>query len=190
KFLQERIFKPLGMKDTCFFLPEDKVARLATAYAYDEQKGLHPILDGQVLEEPIWMGGMVEYTADYPYRGPRTYFSGGAGLCTTVEDYYRFCQMMLNNGELNGVRILSRKSVELMTMNHSHNIPSGANWGLAFGINDDPTKETELGSLDSYSGGGFYYTSFVIDPKEDLIEIFMSQLSPSGNLTLGKKALR
>ena len=114
QFLQERLFQPLGMKDTGFFPPEEKVPRLATAYAYDEQKGLHPILDNQVMGG----AGGFQYTADYPYRGPHTYFSGGGGLCSTAEDYYRFCQMMLNGGELNGVRILSRKSVELMSQNH------------------------------------------------------------------------
>ena len=81
KFLQERLFRPLGMKDTSLFLPDEKVPRLATAYAYDEQKGLHPILENQVMEE-----GGFQFTADYPYRGPHTYFSGGGGLCSTAED--------------------------------------------------------------------------------------------------------
>ena len=129
------------------------------------------------------------YTADYPYRGPHTYFSGGGGLCSTAEDYYRFCQMLLNGGELNGVRILSRKSVELMTQNHTQGKPDGPPYGLGFGVHSDPEKRTELGSLGSYYWGGFYYTSFVIDPKEDLVTIFMGQLFPNAGLKLDSQAL-
>jgi len=97
KFFEERIFKPLGMKDTSFFPPQEKVTRLATSYTYYPDKGLQPFRDQQTIEE-----GAFVYSADYPYRGPRTYFSGGAGLCSTAEDYYRFCQMMLNGGILMG----------------------------------------------------------------------------------------
>ncbi len=183
KFLHERLFQPLGMKDTGFFLPDEKVPRLATAYAFDD-KGLHPILDNQVREE-----GGFQYTADYPYRGPHTYFSGGGGLCSTAEDYYRFCQMMLNGGELNGVRILSRKSVELMSQNHVYGKPDGNHYGLGFGTNSEPQQLTELGSVGSFNWGGFYYTTFVIDPKEDFIAIFMGQLHPTGGLNLDSKAI-
>src|SRR5262249_41635052 len=96
KFFQERIFKPLGMKDTGFFVSPEQAARLATAYTYYPEKGLQPFRDQQTVEE-----GAFIYSADYPYRGPRTYFSGGGGLCSTAEDYYRFCQMMLNDGTFN-----------------------------------------------------------------------------------------
>ena len=185
RFLQERLCQPLGMKDTSFFPPDEKVPRLATAYAYDEQKGLHPILDNQVMGGD----GGFQYTADYPYRGPHTYFSGGGGLCSTAEDYYRFCQMMLNGGELNGVRIISRKSVELMSHNHVVGKPDGNNYGLGFGTTGDAEQLTELGSVGSYNWGGFYYTSFVIDPKEDLIVIFMGQINPAGGLNLASKAI-
>ena len=185
QFLQQRLFQPLGMKDTYFFPPEDKVSRLVAAYAYDEQKGLHPILDNQVMEG---QGGF-QYTADYPYRGPHTYFSGGGGLCSTAEDYYRFCQMMLNGGELNGARILSRKSVELMSQNHVQGKTDLLDYGLGFGTKGEPQRLTELGSVGSYYWGGFYYTTFVIDPKEDLIAIFLGQMNPSGGLNLDSKAI-
>jgi CubicO group peptidase (beta-lactamase class C family) len=186
QFLQQRIFQPLGMKDAFFFPPDDKVARLVTAYAYDEQKGLHPILDNEVRTGD----GGVQYTADYPYRGPHTYFSGGGGLCATAEDYYRFCQMMLNGGELNGTRILSRKSVELMSHNKVRGKPDGANaYGLGFGTVADPEQLTELGSVGSFSWGGFYFTSFVIDPKEDMVVIFLGQMNPTGGLDLSSKAI-
>jgi CubicO group peptidase (beta-lactamase class C family) len=185
KFLEERLFKPLGMQDTGFFLSEEKVPRLATAYTYYADKGLQPILDNQVIKE----NGFT-YTADYPYRGPRTYFSGGGGLCSTAEDYYRFCQMMLNAGELNGVRIISRKSVELMSQNHVQGKLDDFGYGLGFGDTSEPKQLTELGSVGAYYWGGFYYTTFVIDPKEDLIAIFMGQLHPTGGLNLDSKAIQ
>jgi CubicO group peptidase (beta-lactamase class C family) len=185
QFLAQRLFQPLGMKDTYFFPPDDKVARLVAAYAYDGQKGLHPILDQQVMDG---QGGF-QYTADYPYRGPHTYFSGGAGLNSTAEDYYRFCQMMLNGGELNGVRVLSRKSVELMSQNHVQGKTDLLDYGLGFGTKSEPKQLTELGSVGSYYWGGFYYTTFVIDPKEDFIAIFMGQINPSGGLNLDSKAI-
>jgi CubicO group peptidase (beta-lactamase class C family) len=185
KFLEERIFKPLRMKDTCFFLPDDKVSRLATAYTYYPEKGLQPILDKQVVKE-----GDFTYSADYPYNGPRTYFSGGGGLTSTAEDYYRFCQMMLNGGELNGVRLLSRKSVELITQNHVQGKLDDMGYGLGFGVASEPRHLTELGSIGSYYWGGFFYTAFVIDPKEDMIAIFMGQLHPTGELNLDAKTIR
>jgi len=184
KFLEERIFKPLGMKDAGFFLPDEKVPRLATAYTYDSGKGLQPILDKQVEHD-----GLVPYSADYPYRGPHTYFSGGAGLCSTTEDYYRFCQMLLNGGELNGTRLLSRKSVELISQNHCQAQLKDMGYGLGFGVTSDAKFLHELGSVGSYYWGGFYYTSFVIDPKEDMVVIFMAQLHPTGGLNLDSKAI-
>lgn len=185
KFFQERIFKPLGMKDTGFFLPEEKVPRLATAYTYYPEKGLQPFPEKGTIEE-----GAFVYSADYPYRGPRTYFSGGGGLCSTAEDYYRFCQMMLNGGQFNSTRLLSRKSVELITQNHVQAKLDDIGYGLGFGVNAEARHLTELGSIGSYYWGGFFYTAFVIDPKEDMIAIFMGQLHPTGELNLDAKAIR
>jgi len=186
KFLEERIFKPLGMKDAGFFLPEEKVSRLATAYTYYPGKGLQPILDKQVVSD----GRTLPFSADYPYRGPHTYFSGGGGLCSTTEDYYRFCQMLLNGGELNGARLLSRKSVELISQNHCQGKLPDMGYGLGFGVASEPRFLHELGSVGSFYWGGFYYTTFVIDPKEDMIAIFMAQLHPTGGLNLDSKAIR
>jgi len=185
QFFEQRIFKPLGMKDTQFYLTADKVARLATAYTYYPDKGLQPIADGQVVQE-----GRFSYSADYPYRGPRTYFAGGAGLSSTVEDYYRFCQMMLNNGKAGDARLLSRKSVELISQNHVQGKLDQMGYGLGFGVTSEPHFLTELGSVGSYNWGGFYYTTFVIDPKEDLIAIFMGQLHPTGGLDVDNKVIR
>jgi CubicO group peptidase (beta-lactamase class C family) len=185
KFLEERIFKPLRMRDSGFFLPEEKASRLATAYTYYPGKGLHPILDNQLVKE-----GEFSYSADYPTRGPHTYFSGGGGLCSTAEDYYRFCQMMLNGGELDGARVLSRKSVELISQNHVQGKLDEFGYGLGFGVISEPRFLTELGSVGSYYWGGFYYTAFVIDPKEDLIAVFMAQLHPTGGLNVDSKTIR
>ena len=185
RFLQERIFKPLGMKDAGFFLPQAKVDRLARAYTYSEEKGLQPFLDTKTIEE-----GSFVYSADYPYRGPRTYFSGGGGLCSTAEDYYRFCQMMLNGGTFNGTRLLSRKSVELITQNHVQGKVDEMGFGLGFGVISEARHLRELGSIGAYNWGGFFYTSFVIDPKEDMVVIFMGQLHPTGDLNLEAKAIR
>lgn len=185
KFLQERIFKPLGMKDTGYYFSDEKAARFATAYTYYKDKGLQPIADGQVIKE-----GQFSYSADYPYRGPRTYFSGGGGLSATAEDYYRFCQMMLNGGQLNGTRLLSRKSVELISQNHVQGKLDEMGYGLGFGVTSEPKFLTELGSVGSYFWGGFYYTAFVIDPKEDMVVVFMGQLHPTGGLDVDDKVLR
>lgn len=185
RFLEERIFKPLGMKDTAFFLPQDKLSRLATAYTYYPEKGLQPFGDQQRIEE-----GPFVYSADYPYAGPRTYFSGGGGLCSTAQDYYRLCQMMLNGGTFNGTRLLSRKSVELISQNHVQGKLDTMGFGLGFGVNSEARHLTELGSLGAYYWGGFFYTSFVIDPKEELVAIFMGQLHPTGGLNVEAKAIR
>ena len=96
---------------------------------------------------------------------------------------------MLNGGELNGARIISRKSVELMSHNHVQGKADGADYGLGFGTTSEPQQLTELGSVGSFYWGGFYYTSFVIDPKEDLVAIFMGQLNPAGGLKLDSKAI-
>ena len=185
KFFQERIFKPLGMKDTGYYFSDEKAARFATAYTYYPDKGLQPIVDGQVVKE-----GQFPYSADYPYRGPRTYFSGGGGLSSTAEDYYRFCQMMLNGGQLNGTRLLSRKSVELISQNHAQGKLDEMGYGLGFGVTSEPRFLTELGSVGSYYWGGFYYTAFVIDPKEDMVVVFMGQLHPTGGLNVDAKAIQ
>ena len=181
QFFQTRIFERLGMKDTYFYLPEDKVPRLATAYTYYDGKGLNRFPDAPIVE------GTFSYTADYPYRGPRKLFSGGAGLCSTTQDYARFCQMMLNGGTLDHVRLLSRKSVELMTHDQLGKINQDKGFGLGFGVAGVKAPLDELGSAGNFSWGGFYYTSFVVDPKEDMIVVMMAQLHPAGNLALDRE---
>ncbi len=175
QFFSERIFKPLGMTDTHFFISEAKRERLATVY---ERTGAGPIM--RKSKEPTVNGSLI-YSTDYPYNGPQTYFSGGAGLVSTALDYARFAQMMLNGGELDGVRLLSRKTVELMTTPQLGNMGVNYGFGLGFGIVQDASELREIGSVGAYNGGGFFFTSFFIDPQEQMLGIFMCQLHPGGS---------
>jgi CubicO group peptidase (beta-lactamase class C family) len=181
EFFRTRIFEPLGMKDSYFYLPDDKISRLVTAYTYYSDQGLN-----RSPETPITEGAFA-YSADYPYRGPKKLFSGGAGLNSTAMDYARFCQMMLDGGKVGGRRLLSRKSVELMTQDQVGKISADEAFGLGFGIEGVKTPLTELGSPGEYNWGGFFYTGFTIDPKEQMIVIFMAQLHPTGDLTLDRQ---
>jgi len=181
QFFRERIFVPLGMKDTYFYLPEDKVDRLAAAYTYYPDKGLNRFPDTPITEGPF------SYSADYPYRGPKKLFSGGAGLVSSAQDYLRFCQMMLDGGKVGDKQLLSRKSIDLMTHDQLGKISSDQSFGLGFGIEGGKTPLAELGSDGEYSWGGFYYTAFSIDPKEQMIVIFMAQLHPAGDLSLDRQ---
>ena len=181
EFLRERIFAPLGMNDTYFFVPDNKLGRLAAAYTYSPEKGLNRFPDSPIRE------GSFVYSADYPYRGPRKLFSGGAGLVSTAMDYARFCQMMLDEGKAGNVRLLSRKTVELMTHDQLGKIGPDQGFGLGFGVEGIKSPLEELGSPGAYAWGGFFYTAFSIDPKEHMIVVFMAQLHPTGGLTLDRQ---
>jgi len=178
EFFRTRIFEPLGMKDTYFYPPENKLDRLATAYTYYADKGLNRFPDTPITE------GAFSYSADYPYRGPKKLFSGGAGLVSTPGDYLRFCQMLLDGGKAGNTRLLSRKSIELMTSDRLGKINSDMAFGLGFGVAGVKEPLGELGSIGEYGWGVFFYTEFSIDPKEQMIVIFMGQLHPAGDLSL------
>jgi CubicO group peptidase (beta-lactamase class C family) len=173
RFFEERIFQPLRMKDTSFFLPVEKVARLANVYGIEGGK--------LVLRENA-------SSSDYVH-GPRKCFSGGAGLLSTVGDYGRLLQMLLNGGELDGVRLLSPKTVELMHANHTGDMYSRDvhAFGLGFWVNNDPGFYGELGSEGAYGWGSAYFPQYVVDPKERLVAIFMTQLTPTGGLDLNQR---
>jgi CubicO group peptidase (beta-lactamase class C family) len=181
QFFATRIFEPLGMKDTYFYPPENKLERLAAAYTYYEDKGLNRFPDAPIKED--WM----EYSADYPYKGPKKLFAGGAGLNSTAMDYARFCQMMLDGGKAGNTRLLSRKSVELMTQDQLGKIAPDQGFGLGFGVDGVKAPLSELGSPGEYFWGGFFYTAFIIDPKEQMVVVFMAQLHPTGGLTLDRQ---
>ena len=181
EFFRTRIFEPVGMKDTYFFPPDNKLDRLATAYTYYPDKGLNRFPDTPIKE------GTFVYSADYPSRGPKKLISGGAGLVSTAMDYARFCQMMLDLGTVGNTHLLSRKTVELMTHDQLGKIGPEQDFGLGFGVSGVKRPLSELGSPGEYNWGGFFYTGFTIDPKEQMIVVFMAQLHPTGDLTLDRE---
>ncbi|MGI9234820.1 MAG: serine hydrolase domain-containing protein [Woeseiaceae bacterium] len=165
-FLKERIFDPLDMQDTGFYVPKGQAERLVKMPQIDSAKGK----------------GKVSKSDDDSYLSPPVILMGGTGLVSTTMDYLRFCQMLLNNGELYGSRILSRKSVELMHANHMNDVTdktSGKSmegdflFGLTFGVKGNPGDTGALGSEGSYYWAGAYGTTFWIDPKENLAGVFM-----------------
>jgi len=170
QFFQEEIFEPLGMTDTYFYLPDSKADRLVTLYA--DVDGLR-VSDG--TEADIKLDN-----PRYPVEGAKSYFSGGGGLSSTAYDYARFVQMLLNEGELDGQRLISRKSVELMRSPRIDWDSDGhADFGLGFQVGGDLGKAGEIGSEGAYSWGGAFNTSYWIDPEEGLIGVFMSQIRPT-----------
>ena len=186
QFFQERIFRPLGMKDTHFFLPEEKRARFAAVYTPSEQGGISKLPEG-----PVRMGPVL-FSTSWHYRGPRTYFSGGGGLVSTTSDYVRFLQMLLNGGKLDDVQLLGPKTVELMTRNHIGDLDiflraPGYRFGLGFAVLVDPDRSGRIESKGEYNWSGFFYTRFWVDPKEDLIGIMMTQIRPNAQLDLDEK---
>ncbi len=172
KFFEERIFKPLGMVDTGFHVPQEKWDRLTTLYTPNPDKTIKRHA-GPPQES---------------YKKPATLLLGGAGLVSTAMDYARFCQMLLNGGELDGARILSRKTVELMSADHLGDLPRVGNllppggFGLTFRVNLGPGKDGNIGSEGAYMWGGAAGTRFWIDPKERMIGVFMTQILPHTDL--------
>jgi len=162
QFIRRRITDPLGMTDTYFFLPLDKRRRLTAVYVADSV-GLRRAQNG-----PLGQGDYVD--------GPRKSFGGGAGMLSTIRDYARFLQMLLNGGELDGVRILSPKTVELMTTNQVGTLygAAGQGFGLAFSTTDRFGADG-LASVGSWAWGGAYGSMYRVDPKERLVILFMIQ---------------
>jgi CubicO group peptidase (beta-lactamase class C family) len=171
--LQSRILDPLGMKDTHFYLPREKAGRLAVVYAPRQQGGL----------ERAPLAGTMDAQGAY-VDGPGKSFSGGAGLVSTATDYMRFLQMMLNGGVYNGKRIVSRKSVELMTVDHlvTQELNPGAGFGLGFAVIKDVGAKGVPGSVGEYGWGGAYHSTCWVDPQEQLVVVYLTQLRPHVNL--------
>lgn len=169
QFLRMRITQPLGMNDTFFFIPAEKKQRLATVYMSDST--------GHVRRAPEGPRGQGNYV-----EGPRRSFSGGAGLLSTTHDYGRFLQMLLNGGQLDGVRLLSPKTVALMTTNQVGALfdafSPGRGFSLGFGTVDRLGGD-DLVSVGSYGWGGAYGSVYEVDPKEHLISMFMIQQLPN-----------
>lgn len=186
EFLRTRIFGPLGMDDTGFHVPAEKQSRLAACYAFTPK---NPML---LFDDP----------PSSVYLQPPGLVSGGGGAVGTASDYLRFCQMLLNGGTHDGVQILSPKTIELMTLNHlpdGKDLPAlsrslfsevtfnGVGFGLGFAVTLDTTRTMLPGSIGDYSWGGAASTYFWIDPREELITIFMTQLLPSTTYTIRRE---
>jgi CubicO group peptidase (beta-lactamase class C family) len=189
-YLRENVFEPLGMVDTGYYAPRDKLDRLSAMYGTADlaQLGMTfakwfedaAVADRRLLGEPT----------DSLESGPHSVFRGGHGLVSTAQDYYRFCQMLLNEGELSGTRILGRKTVELMTANHlrpelmPYEIQGmyspGSGYGLGVGVILDVAQSQFPGSVGTYGWSGAASTDFWVDPQEQLIGIQMAQYQPGG----------
>lgn len=170
-FLAQRIFQPLDMEDTYFYLPTAERDRLATVYAN---------VDGKLKRAPEdGFNGQGKFV-----DGPRKSFSGGAGLVSTAMDYARFLQMILNKGVLDGRRILGRKTVELMGVNHLGEIEfsPGSGFALGFAVLEDVGARGTPGSVGELSWGGAYHSEYWIDPVEDMVVVHLTQLIPAGDV--------
>ncbi|GBG14726.1 pyruvate carboxylase subunit A [Novimethylophilus kurashikiensis] len=177
-YMHEHIFKPLKMKDTYFFIPESEEPRLAAVWSSDWQGKLERVPDGLHRE------GKYAFSPSFPYKGPKTFFSGGCGAVSTAYDYYRFAQMLLNKGELDGTRILSRKTVELMTTNQIGDMAAttlhdeGWKFGLGVAVQADRAHYVDAGDVGAFEWAGIFSTRFSVDPREEKITIFLSQTTP------------
>jgi CubicO group peptidase (beta-lactamase class C family) len=197
QFLKERIFNPLGMNDTDFFVPKEKVHRFAACYSADppgaatfhaaERRGTLTLQDDPATSS---------------FLSPPSLISGGGGLCSTAADYLTFCRALINGGELGAVRLIGPKTLQLMTSNHlpggvdlpamsrslfSEAAYNGIGFGLGFAVTMEPAKTLIPGSRGEYNWGGAATTSFWIDPAEELITIFMTQVLPSSAYPLRRE---
>jgi CubicO group peptidase (beta-lactamase class C family) len=191
RFFEERIFRPLAMSDTHFQLPKEKRSRLAALYTSKEDRTIR-----RVGKDPIKLGPLV-YSATLPLHEPYQYFSGGAGLVSTADDYVRFCQMLLNGGQLDGKRLLKPETVKQMTTNQIGDLQPwigshGLQFGYGFGIVAESAKQASAASATvkepatpgTYSWGGIFGTYFFVDPKEKLVCVLMMQVHPNEHVTL------
>ena len=186
QFFRERIFEPLGMTDTGFSVSDEQAQRMGTCYVAAPANALLPM-----------------DTADTStYRETPTFLSGGGGLVSTASDYLRFALMLLNGGELDGRRILGRKTVEYMTSNHlptggdlasmgqrvfSETTYEGVGFGLGFSVMLDPVRAAVVGSVGEYAWGGAASTMFWVDPREELVGMLFTQLIPSSTYPLRRE---
>jgi CubicO group peptidase (beta-lactamase class C family) len=176
EFFRTRVFAPLKMTDTCFFLPPEKRDRLATVYSAGPK--------GTIVRSAEHGTGQGDYV-----DGPRTCFGGGAGLLSTATDYARLLQMLLNGGVLDGARVLGQKSVELMTSNHVKRLygDDGLGFGLGFEVTEQVGPAGRYDTVGSYGWGSAYYSKYWVDPREGLVAVFLTQLIPTGGLDLQDK---
>jgi CubicO group peptidase (beta-lactamase class C family) len=186
RYLEEQILGPLGMVDTSFSVPESKVDRFAANYAPRAGTPRYRLVD-----DPL----------SSPYTRPRTYFSGSGGLVSTAADYLRFCRMLSNGGHLEGVRIIGPRTLRLMTINHlpggkdlatmaqtaGETAREGVGFGLGFAVLIDQAVAQIIGTPGEFYWGGAASTAFFVNPVEDLIMIFLTQLRPSSTYPLRRE---
>jgi CubicO group peptidase (beta-lactamase class C family) len=186
RYLQQKIFDPLGMKDTYFFLPKEKQARLVSLYT---QQGNQTKL--RIQDSLISLNGT--FSRDFPKTPNGTYFSGGAGLASTAYDYALFGQMLLNGGELNGKRILSPGTIQLMTSNQigNHLMWGDSNmtrrFGLGFGILTEYAERTLMIPAGSYGWDGMFASHYWTDPKNKMVVVFMRNIWPTDHWDYGDR---
>ena len=183
EFFRERIFTPLGMRDTAFYPPPEKVARIAALYRPGGDKKIV-----RIGRDPVQMGQLT-YSATYPYEGPHSYYSGGAGLTSTAADYARFLQMLLDGGKAGDKQLLKAETVKQMTQNQIGKLTlgfgaHGDGFGYGFGVVTPNMEGKTPMSVGSYSWGGIFYTYFWVDPNKELIGVMMTQIFPSDHLKL------
>lgn len=184
KYLQQKIFDPLGMKDTYFFLPKEKQARLVVLY-----KEVNNKID--IQDSLISLNGT--FSRDFPKTANGTYFSGGAGLASTAYDYALFGQMLLNGGELNGKRIVSPATVKLMVSNQigDHLMWGDTNkarrFGLGFGILTDYAEKTLMIPEGSYGWDGMFASHYWTDPRNKMVVVFMRNIWPTEHWDYGDR---
>ena len=178
RFLRRRIFDRLDMPDTGFHVPQEQLGRFAQMYAPMPR-------NRQKLK-------VAPAESSKRFMAPGTFYSGGGGLVSTARDYLRFCQMVLNGGELDGERLLSRTTVNLMTRDHTSIVDptrverTGYGFGLGFAVHVDPAASGSAASVGEYNWGGAAGTKFWIDPQEELIGIYMVQILPHSGLRYGE----
>jgi CubicO group peptidase (beta-lactamase class C family) len=180
-FMTKQIFQPLKMNDSYFFVPPEKQARIAAVYKSDWHGFLEKVDNKPLIDKDLSL------CPEDAHMTEGKYLAGGASVISTIYDYYRFAQMLLNGGELEGTRLLSRKTVELMTAtNHIGNFDAtflhdhGWKFGLGFAIQQDRGHDVDSGDVGAFEWAGIYSTRFSVDPKEQKITIFMSQTTPFG----------
>jgi CubicO group peptidase (beta-lactamase class C family) len=172
-FLRERVLDPLGMEDTWFYLPPEKHSRLVRVSSEDSKRHVRPLNNSYL---------------DYPLMTNGTYFAGGAGLSSTTRDYAIFLQMLLNNGEYNGKRILSRRTVELITSNQIGDLNRGKNkFGLGFEIVTGEGQAVLGQSEGTFLWGGYFATDYWADPKERIVGLIFLQQSPNSHGEINNK---
>jgi CubicO group peptidase (beta-lactamase class C family) len=177
-FFKSRIFDPLGMKDTYFNLPKEKANRLVNLYTEEKDGSLRKETSG-MLNGPVGV--------DYPLV-PHTYFSGGAGLSSSLLDYATFLQMILNNGKYNGQQLLSRNAVRIMTSNQIGDIPFGGDkFGLGFSVVTDKSSGKTMAQEGTFAWGGAFSTSYWVDPKEKMVYLIYRQMLGSTHGDVGEK---